>query len=660
VGYLRVNKVIYSGQKYRFESEEFDKNIVLIEGDNGTGKSTLCNLIYFALGGEVPSFRKTADKRHDEITSDIDNYVDLFTTISGTNYVLRRYVGDNDITVIPYEKATTKPVKEGEAEEIVINLLSEKTENHPVNRHKGRYIFSDWMLEELGISVVELYHGYSSFKINFSDLMRLIYHDQQPDPENIYKKLDTKSTVVADSEVARNAVFELLIGKSYSDYYDAIVVEKKLARDKLVARGLVDEYTLLADKMRRGGDIKNISFLQTAIEEKALQIEKLHDARLAFKSNRSSANTVGPDMAACKSEIISHELCLSEKKGEMVSLLNERYKLLSLRSGAISEIRQLQKVIFSHDQLNLFTADTCPYCLGEVSRQDNHCVCGSTIEEEQYERFFYTSQEYKEILKSKIKSLETVDAAFEDCNQDVLKVKDFVNNIEKLIRIAKASLAVILGKLDQVVDVESLNNIDDKILQLREDVSDLNQSLEIESKLNDFQKALDGISGKAKNAELKRKELEAQAKQDVSSKVTSFSEKYNDLMVSTLPDCRTAKIQLGNYLPSINDGLYRETSSLVSIRLMYFITMMHLALSDDSVTFPKFLLVDTPDTAGIEPEHLINCIRKLEELEAYDSDYQVIITTGLNKYPESLKDNRVLYMPDKNVEEYMLLRKVES
>lgn len=58
MGYLRVNRVIYTGQKYYFKSEKFDKNIIVIEGDNGTGKSTLCNLIYFALGGEVPSFRR--------------------------------------------------------------------------------------------------------------------------------------------------------------------------------------------------------------------------------------------------------------------------------------------------------------------------------------------------------------------------------------------------------------------------------------------------------------------------------------------------------------------------------------------------------------------------------------------------------------------------
>jgi hypothetical protein len=164
------------------------------------------------------------------------------------------------------------------------------------------------------------------------------------------------------------------------------------------------------------------------------------------------------------------------------------------------------------------------------------------------------------------------------------------------------------------------------------------------------------ISAKAKEAELTRKGLEVKAQQDITAKVHAFSRKYDELMKSTLPDCRSAKITLDNYLPSINDGLYRETSALVSIRLMYFITLMHLSLTDKSVTFPRFLLIDTPETAGIELEYLQYCIKQLEELQDYGVDFQVIISTGLNKYPASLKDNRVLFMPDRKRKDDLLLK----
>ena len=617
-------------------------------------------MIYFALGGEVPIFRINNDKRHDEITSDSDNYVDLYISINDGSYLLRRYFGDNEVTVIPYERVVEKIYSEDKntliEEKVRFSLSEDKTEIYPVNRSKDSYVFSDWILEKLEISVVELFHGYNTFKINISDLMRLIYHDQQPNPEGIYKKPDTNSTYVSDSELVRKAIFELLVGKAYSDYYDSIVEEKKLSREKSLAKAVVNEYTLLADKMRKNGGAKNVSFLQKEISDKEQQIDKLHDARQAFKRNRTGSNTINQDIESCKSELIDCELRLSRLKENLVSALDERYKLNVVRNESASEIRRIEKVIFSHDHLNLFTSDTCPYCLSHVDRVEGHCVCGASIEEEQYERFFYTSKEYKDILKTKLKALSTIKTAYDDCDSEVQEIKKEIELIEKKSVTFREKLQEMLGRVDEIVDIESLNDIDDKILQLREDVANLNRLLEIESKLERIQKDFDLVSSKAKDAELKRKGLEIKAQQDVTSKVNAFSKKYDELMKNTLPDCRSAKIALDNYLPSINDGLYRETSSLVSIRMMYFITLMHLALSDESVTFPRFLLIDTPETAGIELEYLINCIRQLEELKNYGTDFQVIISTGLNKYPESLKDNRVLFMPDKQ-KEHMLLKK---
>ncbi|WP_254102884.1 hypothetical protein, partial [Opacimonas viscosa] len=60
---------------------------------------------------------------------------------------------------------------------------------------------------------------------------------------------------------------------------------------------------------------------------------------------------------------------------------------------------------------------------------------------------------------------------------------------------------------------------------------------------------------------------------------------------------------------------------------MYYLTLMHLSLKNDDVSFPKFLMIDTPETAGIELKNLINCISKFEELDEYGKDYQVILAT---------------------------------
>jgi len=648
MGSLKIKKVIYSGHKYFFESAIFDKNIILIEGDNGTGKSTLCNLIYFGLGGRVNEFRHDNDTRHKEITSDSDNYVELYIKINGDNYLLRRYLSENDITVTPFVEII---LEDGDKRSVQYscNERAAETKIYPIfRREEYPFTFSDWILEKLGITVVEIQQGYASFKINFCDLMRLVYHDQQPDPEFIYKKLDTKTNYVSDSETLRKAIFELLVGKTFSDYYDAIVEVKKAERDKSLAKSLVDEYTTLADKLRGHEEFKNKSFLQDELIDNEAQLDRLHAARAAFKRNRSTSITLDPEIDSLKNKIMEIELELSDKQENLINLYNERYRLVAVKNDTIREVGQLQKVIHAHDKLNLFTSDTCPYCLAKVNRIEGHCVCGASIEEEQFERFFYTSQEYNEILKAKTKSLATIELAINGCNEEINETVESKKLLSKLLIELKQKIRTLIESVDQAIDLETINDIDDKILEVRGTIASLSQTIEIEAKLEILQKKYDEKRLLCTDLELRRKELEAKARRDIALKVNKFSEIYNDFMIRTLPDCRSARIRLEDYMPSINDGEYREASARVSIRLMYYLTMIKLSLIQQDVAFPKFLLVDTPETAGIEMENLINCIGKFEELDATGVDYQVILATGLKKYPAAFEHNRVLYMPTKS------------
>lgn len=648
MGSLRIRKVIYSGQKYHFESKVFDKNIVVIEGDNGTGKSTLCDLIYFALGGRVKQFKKDSDKRHEEITSDSNNYVELYIYINKKPYMLRRFLSENDITITPFKE---QKITEEDKENTIFDVSSyaDKTKILAIHRSDDvPYIFSDWVLEQLDISVVELYQGYKNFKINFTDLMRLIYHDQEPDPEGIYKKLDGKSNFISDSETLRKAVFELLVGKSYSSFYEAISKEKQAEKESLIAKSFVDEYKLIANKMRGNTEFKNKKFLEEELAKKDNQLERLNMSREAFKRNRENTDGLDDDIDRLKNSIVSLELNISELKESLVHLYDERYKLTSIKKGTIKEVEQIQKVIHAHDHLNLFASDSCPYCLTKVERVLGQCVCGSSIEEEQYERFFYTSQEYNDILKAKTKSLSTIEIALEDCNEDISNISEKLESFEDDLFNKKDKFKKLLDRLDQKFDLDSINDIDDKILETREEASQLAKAIEIEEKLENLQIVYQEKKDLASKLELERKELEIKAQKDIAEKVMTVSSIYNEYMQETLQDCRSARIKSSDYMPLIDEGLYKEASSRVSIRLMYYLSLMKLSLTERDVSFPRFLLIDTPETAGIELNKLINCIEKFEDLEELSDDFQIILATGLNKYPASLKDNRVLFMPTKS------------
>src|SRR5699024_10867374 len=90
-----------------------------------------------------------------------------------------------------------------------------------------------------------------------------------------------------------------------------------------------------------------------------------------------------------------------------------------LKENTILEVTQIKKIILTHEELNLFSPDTCPYCLYTVERKVDHCICGREVLESEYEKFFYSTDEYLTILKSKQKSVETLDIAIQSCDEEL-------------------------------------------------------------------------------------------------------------------------------------------------------------------------------------------------------------------------------------------------
>lgn len=105
MGRLAVRRVVYSGEKYSFESPYLNDGLVIMEGVNGHGKSTFMNLIYYGFGGRVQSFNKHDDNVSNEnkcpfqiiLTTGIDTYPEdykkfVFFKLEGEKYLLQENI----------------------------------------------------------------------------------------------------------------------------------------------------------------------------------------------------------------------------------------------------------------------------------------------------------------------------------------------------------------------------------------------------------------------------------------------------------------------------------------------------------------------------------------------------------------------------------------
>lgn len=616
-----ISKVKYFGENYSYETPELGTGLNIIEGENGYGKSTFFNLIYFCLSGTVDEFRPDSKEPHIEIINDKENYVELEIEINSENYILRRYITSNDIWVTDSEGTT--------------NVF-------PINRGQdSKSIFSDWILEKLEIAVVDVIQGTKTHKINIKDLLRLIYHDQQPNPKKIYKPAENDGNFVSDSLLVRKIIFQLLLGETYSKYYKNLAKLKIAENDKNKAKIALDEYLNISKRLRENDEDLNANFIKDEIVNQKDKLNRLLITRNNLQVTRPpSADKNIDDIENIKLSLLNIDTTLSDLSNQENLLFNEILKYKRLSESQILDVTQLQKIMHSHEKLNLFTPDTCPYCLSKVEREVGKCVCGNTVDETQYERFFYNSSEYATILKSKQKSVQTIQFAIDTYDEDLSNIRQKKHKLQEKEKNLKEQISELVKSIETSYQNNQLDKVDDEILFTKEKISNLFHRHEIELKLIDLQKIYDSNEKKYKQILITVKRLELAAEEDINNKLLKFNESYNSLMIKTLQNCRSAKIDSDNYMPIINNGEYREISSSVPIRLNYYLTFLQLSLDEIGISFPRLLLIDTPRTAGIDVENFNKVLSNISDLISSHTNekYQIIFSTGINQYPDEFKD----------------------
>jgi hypothetical protein len=614
---LSVRKLNYEGQRYFYESPWLGDGVNILEGENGTGKTTFSELIYFGLGGRVESFQRGSRTKHNEITSDKDNFVQLTIEVEDGLFKLRRFIDTNDVG---------------------IENASGTVEVLPVIRQQSSDLtFSDWLLERLGIEPVLLYLSAAySGKISFNDLARLIYHDQSVDPSAIYKAADIRS-FVSDSQTFRKAVFEILVGKTFQALYAGIAKLKDLEKQRAGATTTLEYFRTFIQNVRPHQEDLNLIFLDKRITEVQAQIQRAlaHRGQLARHPSRTSS----VDTTSQKNTLLSVEMESADASRRESELLSEQARLERLRAEMVLEVTHIKKMMFAHDKLNLFSMNTCPYCLREVARELNRCVCGAVVDEKQYERFFYNSSEYLLILKSKQRNVDTIDAAIASCREEAEECRKQTTHLRDRKAKVWQQIADVVDQSDAVVDIVRFNEIDEHIVSLRTELSSLEQQRELEMKREELESKAQDIETRYSAALTAFNDLQAQADKEMAEQRRKFSAKFNELMRENVQKCRTASID-PEYMPILNTGEYREASAEVPKRLFYFLTLLYMSLDDPDVRFPRFLLIDTPETAGIDQENLIRCLEEVRKLvDSHDPpECQVILTTGVNKYPADCKD----------------------
>lgn len=625
MGSLKIRRVLYEGDNYFYNSPYLSDGIQILVAENGGGKTTFSSLISFGLGTYVKQFNfsDSSDEQHQEIKNDSNNYVVLDLELSGEVFTIKRFFGENSKVILV----------EGEG----------FTETFYVARYLDNKVFSDWLLNKLGIPIFDLYQGSKSFKINFSDLFRLIHYDQASPTAKIFKEHRTSSNYISDSLLVRRTIFEVLMGHQFAEYHSLLGEYNLLSKEKeslsMALKNLKNTFLKIGVDVEQFHEEENLKKINAAKS----QLEKLELYKQSLFVQPVSTSATDRYIKTLRENYFENEKTVTEYKKQYKNLLRELSDLKFLKDNLMLEVTQIKKILMSHERLALFSQNTCPVCLKEVHIHKGKCICGNDINEDEYEKFFYSTEEYFKILQSKQKSVETIDNAILSCE---LELKEKRLNFETL----EIHTTDLLNKINEIEKSGQLKTFDQKFVDINEKILDVKTSIKEENKVreyfNQYKTIFNEFNQKESNLKNKLliiKRIEADLDEKLSKQIQEFTSIYFN-SISTIEPSIT-KVDLNEeYLPIINSGTYREASLSVIRKLTYFMTLLQVSVKQENLSFPKFLLIDTPANLGIDDDKLnrgiglVNSVY-LESEKIHKVDFQVILTTGLDKYPQFYEKN---------------------
>ena len=629
MGNLVIRKVSYKGDQYYFESPELHDGINIIVGDNGSGKSTFSYFIEYGLGGNIRYFKKdNLDEKYSLITNDSNNFVELNIEINNYDYILKRFIGTNDIFV----------KHEDDIQRYSINRNSQDTQ----------HLFSDWLLNKLGINPFELNLGAYSWIINFSDLYRLLNYDQDTPPAKVYKAPSTEN-FINDSIIIRKAIFETLIGLTSQEFNDTLGEMKVAIKKKNEANAFLNNFLEMYTNLDNDYD----EIYNSTLEYQE-QLSKLYKSRDTIQKESISYDEKIDYIGSIQERITFLDLKVSEEFVTKRNLEIERNKIEELKNDRLDEISLIEKIIFTHNKLDLFSLESCPFCGTKSSQEKGLCICGSEIKNTNYEKFVYNSNEYRDIISYKKKSLETIEKALMSYDEEILLLNNSIEQNTKESFTLKDTLKRIISRIEYSGNSDIIDQINQKIIETKENLSNNEQFLELLSKKKDLQDFVNQREQEYRIISEKFKSIKLSFERNNQNTIQNFNKIFNELMKLSTCDCKIAEID-EDYMPVIDKGEYKEKSAKVPIRLMYYFSFFCMGLKYKNIKHPRFLMIDTPEAEGIDKDNLKTNLLLLEKAIEFAKDskdenlnYQVIITTGYGKYPEEFEKDVIMYLKKKD------------
>lgn len=608
---LFVNRfIVISSNGNTAYDETFHKGVNIIRGKNSSGKSTIMNLLFFALGGNFKNWNSVAS-RCDTVLAEV--------CLNGIVVTLKRFVKETD--------RQPMYIYWGNIDEAMKD--SNGWQKYPYNQTGDTTSYTNVLFQLLNYPEVKS-DLYEDTNITMHQVLRLLFIDQESKTDHIFRSEDW------DNALTREAIAELLLGIYDNKLYNCRLMAKELNKKKSDAEGEFKALAKLYSESKTDIDLTRINQL---IEERTLSLERLDQ-----DIKNANQNIVYVQDDSRQKEIQCKLKHLSELKKILINIENQFDHILHdiedseyFVSTLENRINDIENSIITRENLGELPLTYCPQCLSPLPAPETDgvcCLCHQPLDQEKHQS---SAKRIQQELSLQLKESETnLYAKRQKAQELFLEIQNIYSDIYLLQK--DIDLLAIQTKPSTNINIDSLFEQRGGLKQELSHLAKQKQIAERYSLLKDEVKKYGDELAEVIEEIDKLSEAQEEHKRIAYSSIQLFTAYIlkNDLSrQSEFRNARPSDVGVNfkansmEFQGSFNYSASSNTYLKNAIRFAIFFS----SLKNDFFRYPRFIMCDNIEDKGMEQERSQNFQQLLVNIcnKKKDNDYQMIISTSMIK-----------------------------
>lgn len=601
---LIVERLLVKHRGKIVHDENFHKGVNVIAGRNGGGKTSIIQLLVFALGYEVSGWKEEAK---------LCDIIYLGVNINGNNLSLRR--SNNQSEKQPLE-ICFKPISQA------LQAPIEDWYNYPYAISSARESFSQKLFSILGIP--EAKADANGNNITIHQVLRLIYSNQSNSSGNIF------NSEPFDSAFKRESVGNYLLGIYDDDIYNSKI---ELAIQERVLESSIAKLQAVYSVLGKTQYTDSLGTLdqerENCLNEVSSIIEKIaiikQEPNISYSLEKKITEDSATENIKIKSKLSECEAKIQQASFDIEDSRDFIAELQD-KSVAINDSIRIGKII---PKIRFARCPSCNNIIKPPKVDDSCHLCGCTNAESTIEpgtallrmknEIDIQLRESEKILLKKEQQLEKIIAERKILRSDLRKnISKISSTLSSVNSSSEAEIYEGYRKIGEIEErIVSLEKLDELRKSLSTLTSDRAKAQDEVTKL----KAL--IEGKTSQYILRTPEI----KQLISNNVISILREDLGTEIE-FKNATEIEFDFASNRISVNGKSTFSESGTVYLYNAFHLALFMASLIKPYVRIPRFMILDGIENGGMEDPRSKNFQEVVKRfVESYDVDCQIILAT---------------------------------